>query len=79
MNNRPPKGPTKRQCELARMRSAGYHDDARERVLGLVERRTAGRAALDEAWAQGSRMRAAGVVRCDCWRCKREQGQGVAS
>lgn len=71
--NRPPKGPTKRQAEIGRMRSAGYHDDAGERVRGLVERRTASYAALQEAWAEGRRLRAAGVSLCNCWHCTREK------
>ncbi len=62
--------PTARDIELTRARLAGYHDDRATFARVLVERRTASYTALQFAFREGERQRAAGVP-CGCYDCTR--------
>lgn len=69
------KKPTKRARILARAKVAGYHDDSAGYVRAVCDGvYVASKAAIDEAWRLGAKMKANGI-RCDCRRCQAEGGE----
>lgn len=59
----------KRADLIARLRTAGYHDDQAAFVRLYVEHRVRIDVAR-RAYAEGEKLRAAGI-RCDCFECRR--------
>lgn len=59
----------KRERTLASARIAGYHNDSAEFTSLMIYGRVA-RPALNEAWEEGVRLKAAGM-KCDCYQCKK--------
>jgi hypothetical protein len=58
----------KRDMLIARIRTAGYHQDQRTMIRIYVESRNISQATAQRAFSEGARLRAAGMA-CSCTQC----------